>query len=150
MSHEVNGELMPVGGGDPVPLIRALLILGRRESCDVCLRFPNISGRHAEMAFRNGYWYIKDLNSTNGVKVNGSRVHEKVLHPKDQITIGKRIYTIEYEPPAGRTAAEEVEEDIHSQSLLQKAGLERPPRRTDTRGRRLFDPTDFLQDEDEG
>src|SRR5438445_315500 len=77
MSQDVNGELVPVGGGDPIPLIRAVMILGRRESCDIPLRFPNISGQHAEMSFRNGYWYIKDLNSTNGIKVNGNRVQEK-------------------------------------------------------------------------
>ena len=39
-----NGELVPVGGGDPIPLIRPILTLGRRESCDICISFPNISG----------------------------------------------------------------------------------------------------------
>ncbi len=155
MSQEVNGELVPVGGGDPIPLIREQLVLGRRESCDICLRFPNISGKHAEMQFRKGYWYIRDLNSTNGIKVNGVRVQEKMLHPKDEITIGKRLYSIHYEMPVGGTAAEEIEEDIMSQSLLQKAGLERPRRtegkgRTDSRGRRVFDPAEFLlNDEDD-
>ncbi len=147
MSLEVNGELVPIGGGDPIPLIRPILILGRRESCDVCLRFPNISGQHAEMSFRDGYWYIKDLNSTNGVKVNGNRVQEKMLHPKDEIAIGKRTYTIEYELPAGRTAHEEVEEDIRSQSLLQKAGLEK--RRPEKKKGRLIDPAEFLLDDEE-
>jgi adenylate cyclase len=154
MSLEVNGELVPVGGGDPIPLIRDNLVLGRRETCDIPLRFPNISGRHAELQFRNGYWYIKDLNSTNGIKVNGNRVQEKILHPKDEISIGKRLYTIQYEPPAGRTAVEEVEEDIMSQSLLQKAGLERKRRteskgRTDSQGRRIIDPAEFLLRDDD-
>jgi hypothetical protein len=57
------------------------------------------------------------------------RVQEKLLHPKDEIAIGKRKYTIHYELPADRRALEEVvEEDIMSQSLLEKAGLERPRR----------------------
>src|SRR5436309_1795976 len=55
MSFQVNGELVPAGGGDNIPLIRELLTIGRRESCDICMRFPNISGLHAEMSFRNGY-----------------------------------------------------------------------------------------------
>lgn len=154
MSQEVNGELVPAGGGDPIPLIREVLVLGRRETCDICLRFPNISGQHAEMSFRKGYWYIKDLNSTNGIKVNGVRVQQKMLHPKDEISIGKRLYTIQYEMPAGGRPVEEEEEEIMGQSLLQKAGLERPRRteprqRTDSQGRRSFDPADFLLSEDD-
>src|SRR5438132_4050444 len=81
MSGKGNGELIPVGGGDAIPLIRDHLSMGRRESCDICLRFPNISGVHCEMTFQDGYWLIKDMGSTNGIKVNGSRVKKRVLHP---------------------------------------------------------------------
>jgi pSer/pThr/pTyr-binding forkhead associated (FHA) protein len=148
MNHEVHGELQPIGGGDAIPLIRDLLTLGRRESCDICLRFPNISGVHAQLSFRNGYWYVRDMNSTNGVKVQGVRVQEKLLHPRDELTIGKRKYIIEYELPADRRALDEVvEEDIMSQSLLEKAGLERP--KTERTKRKppssaSFDAGDFL------
>ncbi len=125
MSFKVNGELVPTGGGDNIPLIREKMSVGRRETCDVCLRFPNISGLHAEMTFRSGYWFIKDCNSTNGVKVNGVRVQEKILHPRDRVTIGKRDYVIKYEAPAGhKNNLEEVqEEDVLSMSLLERAGL---------------------------
>jgi pSer/pThr/pTyr-binding forkhead associated (FHA) protein len=148
MNYEVHGELQPIGGGDAIPLIRDVLTLGRRESCDICLRFQNISGVHAQLSFRNGYWYIRDMNSTNGVKVQGVRVQEKLLHPRDEITIGKRKYIIEYELPADRRALDEVvEEDIMSQSLLEKAGLERPQTERSKRKSPTsssFDPGDFL------
>jgi adenylate cyclase len=150
MSFRANGELVPAGGGDNIPLIREVLTVGRRDSCDICLRFANVSGIHAELNFRNGYWYIKDRNSTNGIKVNGVRVQEKMLHPRDRITIGKRHYTIEYELPADHMGKlEEVqEEDIMSQSLLEKAGLEKPRRDRDTgRRSRGVGPADFLLDE---
>ncbi|HZU38115.1 MAG TPA: FHA domain-containing protein [Gemmataceae bacterium] len=149
MNLQPHGELVPTGGGDIIPLLRESLTVGRRESCDICMRFPNVSGIHCEFLYRNGYWYIRDLNSTNGVKVNGLRVQEKLLHPKDEISIGKRRYTIHYELPADRRALEEVvEEDIMSQPLLEKAGLERPRDRVE-RGRRSFDPADILlNDED--
>src|SRR3954467_6488048 len=88
MSFQANGELVPAGGGDNIPLIREALTIGRRDTCDICLRFPNVSGVHAELTFRNGYWYLRDRNSTNGIKVNGVRVLEKMLHPRDRITIG--------------------------------------------------------------
>lgn len=146
MKYEVHGELQPIGGGDPVPLLRDVLTLGRRESCDVCLKFPNISGVHAKMEFRDGYWYIRDMNSTNGIKVQGIRVQEKLLHPHDEVTIGKRKYIIDYELPADRRALDEVvEEDIMSQSLLEKAGLERhKSERPASKTKASFDPGDFL------
>jgi len=145
MSVEAKGELVPVGGGDAIPLIRDTLVLGRRESCDIPLRFPNVSGMHCELSFRDGYWYIRDLNSTNGVKVNGTRVQLKLLHPNDEITIAKRRYQIRYDLQAGRRAMEEIEEDIMDQSLLEKAGLEKPkPRHHDERPTKPFDPADFL------
>jgi adenylate cyclase len=147
MTSTIQGELLPIGGGDPIPLIRPVLIVGRRESCDIPLRFPNISGHHAELSFRNGYWFIRDLGSTNGIKVNGMRVQEKLLHPKDEIAIAKRRYTILYELPVGARAQEEVEEDFMGQSLLEKAGLERPnkkPPRIDSSGRKVVDPAAFF------
>ena len=150
MTLRANGQLVPVGGGDSIPLIRELLTIGRRESCDICMKFPNISGVHCELIFRSGYWYVRDRNSTNGVKVNGTRVQEKLLHPDDEISIGKRRYVIRYELPADRRALDEMEEDIMSQSLLEKAGLERPRRdREPPKKGKGFDPADFLLADDD-
>jgi pSer/pThr/pTyr-binding forkhead associated (FHA) protein len=146
MDHQVHGELVPMGGGDNIPLIRELLTVGRRESCDICMQFPNISGLHCELNFRNGYWYIRDFNSTNGVKVNGARIGDKLLHPGDEILIGKRRYTIQYNLPADQRALEEeTAEDIMSQSLLERAGLEKPKRdRSRKRKAKDVDPADLL------
>jgi adenylate cyclase len=156
MSFEVNGELCPVGGGDNIPLIRPVLTLGRRESCDICMRFPNVSGLHCELNFRNGYWYIKDCGSTNGVKVNNVRVQEKLLHPKDEITIAKKRYVIQYELPSDHRTAlleDQEEEDILSTSLLEKAGLEKPqrdPRRGKTPKKTAHDDAlDYLLGDDQ-
>src|SRR5438552_11548484 len=112
MSFQPNGELVPEGGGDNIPLIRERLTLGRRESCDICLRYANISGLHCELVFRDGFWWIKDLGSTNGLKVNDTKVPRKLLQPGDRITIAKRTYTIDYDMPVGTPVMEELEEDI--------------------------------------
>ena len=133
MSFKPNGELVPEGGGDNIPLIRENLTVGRRESCDIRLPFPNVSGMHCELAFKDGFWWIKDLGSTNGIKVNGVRVPRKLLHPGEKITIAKKTYTIEYQPPVGKRAMEELmeemeDEDILSQPLLERAGLMKPAR----------------------
>ncbi len=65
-----------------------------------------------------------------GVKVNGVRVQEKMLHPRDRVTIGKRDYVIRYDAPANQMSQlEEVqEEDILSTSLMERAGLTRGKR----------------------
>ncbi len=130
MSLPIQGELVPVGGGDSIPLIRPTLTVGRRESCDICMRFPNISGLHCELSFHDGFWHVRDLNSTNGIKVNGMRVQERLLQPRDELTIGQRRYQIQYELAEGQSALAEVQEDIMGRSLLEKAGLERPRRPT--------------------
>ncbi len=151
MSLEPNGELIPVGGGDPIPLIRETLTVGRRESCDICMRLPTVSGLHCELNFRDGFWWIRDLGSTNGIKVNGVRVPRKLLQPQDTITIARRNFTIEYSVPVGKRAMEEMMEDNPmSQSLLEKAGLLRP--RRDPRGSAApkgYLPDHFLLDEDD-
>jgi pSer/pThr/pTyr-binding forkhead associated (FHA) protein len=146
-----NGELVPLGGGDSVPLVREVLTIGRRETCDICMRYPDVSSVHAQLTFQEGYWRIRDLNSTNGIKVNGARVLEKLLHPNDEISVGRRRkFTIEYELPAGRRALEEVEEDLLGTSLLEKAGLEKPKKPNEKGKKKSFDPADFLLgDEDD-
>jgi pSer/pThr/pTyr-binding forkhead associated (FHA) protein len=133
MPRSVLGELLPAGGGDTIPLIRPTMKVGRRESCDVCLRFPNISSIHCELSLKpEGYWVIRDLNSTNGIKVNGQRLRFRPLRPGDRLTIGKRDYTIQYElPTSSQKALEAVlteDEDILGQSLMEKAGLTKKSR----------------------
>lgn len=126
MGFSSKGELVPVGGGDPIPLIRLSMKIGRRESCDICLRFPNISGLHCELNYSGGCWQIIDLGSTNGVKVNGTRVDKKILRPGDEIAIANHRYKIEYslaEVANPEILEETVEEDFRKQSLLEKAGL---------------------------
>jgi pSer/pThr/pTyr-binding forkhead associated (FHA) protein len=150
MSYEVKGALIPVGGGDDIPLIKDRITIGRRESCDVCLRFPNISGQHVELIFEDDCWRIRDLGSTNGMKINGIRCQEKTLRPGDEISIANRKFTIEYNLPEGRQIVEStVQEDIMSQPLLERAGLVRPRRDKDGKpARPRKDPfADDLEDD---
>jgi adenylate cyclase len=132
MARPVMGELIPKGGGDPIPLIKSTMTLGRRESCDICLRFHNVSSIHCEFSFRDGYWSIRDRDSTNGIKVNGEKLRFRPLQPGDRITIGKRDYIIKYEQTiAGQKALEALlteKEDIYNQSLMEKAGLTKSSR----------------------
>jgi adenylate cyclase len=124
----IYGELLPIGGGDPIPLLKPTLTVGRRESADIVLRFPNVSGSHCELTLVDGYWTVTDLRSSNGIKVNGTRVTEQRLQPGDTISIAKHDYEIAYEPSRLGAAApveeKTVAESIFGRSLLESAGLE--------------------------
>ena len=109
-------------------MLKKNLLVGRRESCDVVLRFANVSAHHCQLALVGGYWYVKDLKSRNGVKVNGLRATEKRLDPGDTLSIAKHTYEVHYSPldlgAVGPPPAESFEGEVFSKSLLERAGLE--------------------------
>ena len=130
------GELVPLGGGDPIPLLKKTLVIGRRESCDIVLRFANVSGRHCELTVDQGYWFVSDKGSRNGTKVNGVRIAamRKRIDPGDTLAVAKHKYEVRYSPvddlgAVGPPPAEEEPiRDIMSRSLLERAGLRRRSR----------------------
>lgn len=121
------GELLPVGGGDPIPLLKPQLTVGRRESSDIVLRFPNVSGTHCELVLENGYWSVRDRGSSNGIKVNGTRVSDQRLEPGDVLSVAKHQFEVVYEPAklGAEALPESVEatNDLFSRPLLESAGL---------------------------
>ena len=122
------GELVPVGGGDPIPLLKKSLLIGRRESCDIVLRFSNVSAHHCQLTVNAGYWHVRDLQSRNGVKVNGVRVTDKRIDPGDILSIAKHKYEVHYSPidlgAVGPPPPDVPDADFFSKSLLERAGLE--------------------------
>ena len=101
----VLGVMKPVGGGDPVPLTKPEVTIGRRPSCDVQLDFENVSGKHCRLRFVNAVWHVRDLGSTNGTKLNGAALSsEHMVMPDDELGIASHVFTIDYEP-GGPTAA---------------------------------------------
>jgi predicted component of type VI protein secretion system len=124
------GELIPIGGGDSIPLLKPQLLVGRRESCDIVLRFANVSAHHCQLIVENGYLYVKDMHSSNGVKINDVRLdkgQQRRLSPGDVLAVAKHRYRVDYDPAelgaVGPPPAEDVSEEILSESLLARAGL---------------------------
>ncbi len=141
------GELLPLGGGDPIPLLKQQLLVGRRESCDIVLRFANVSAHHCQLSVQSGYWYVKDMGSKNGIKVNGVRYAERRLDPGDQLSVAKHQYEIKYSPAelgavGPPPANEELPNDIFGKSLLERAGLAKKPLNLPDDGQKRYDVTD--------
>jgi adenylate cyclase len=131
------GIMRPTGGGEDIPLRKDRLIVGRQDSNDIVLRFPNVSSKHCRLFVEQGYWFVKDLNSRNGTKVDNHRVTRKRLDPGMRISIAKHEYIIDYDPEALGAMGPPPADDDHIESLMrsslmERAGLAR--RRADDRG----------------
>ncbi|MEM9412053.1 MAG: FHA domain-containing protein [Planctomycetota bacterium] len=126
------GELVPIGGGDPIPLLKDRLRVGRRDGCDIVLNFSNISGHHALMEMEEGYWFVRDLKSRNGVKVDVKRINvgmKKRLDPGTTVRFAKHEYELDYDPHSlgayGSPPQDEQQDEVFGTSLLNRAGLKR-------------------------
>src|SRR5687768_11012753 len=124
------GELIPLGGGGSIPLLKSELMVGRREACDIVLRYANVSAQHCKLVVENGYWYVDDLGSSNGTKVNGSRVQRKRIDPGDTVAFAKHKFQMAYSPSdLGAIGPPPPDDDdfmqIMQKSLLDRAGLNR-------------------------
>jgi hypothetical protein len=63
-------------------------VIGRSKDCDLQLDDANASRRHAEVRQEGTSYWIIDLDSTNGLEVNGRRAKRAKLDTGDKITIG--------------------------------------------------------------
>lgn len=75
--------------------------IGRGSDCDVILADAHASRHHARLEVRGGVIVLTDLDSTNGLRVNGHRVREVVLGVGDRIELGQSVLRV-VQP--GRTA----------------------------------------------
>jgi hypothetical protein len=91
--HAAGSLLLP--DGSRVALGTEPVTIGRHAECDVVLEDSNISRRHAEIKRQGEDYLFVDLGSTNGSKVNGSRVKQHVLVDGDEITLGKTVLRFE-------------------------------------------------------
>jgi hypothetical protein len=69
------------------------ILLGRSRECDIQVEDPNVSRRHAELRQEGSTYWIVDLDSTNGIEVNGRRVKRAKLDPGDTFTVGSTDVT---------------------------------------------------------
>lgn len=78
--------------------------IGRTEGNDLVLNHPSVSRKHARVEGREGRWWIIDLKSTNGVKVNGNLITEAAVNAGDKILIGSVQLDVKAMPSVDFTA----------------------------------------------
>ena len=69
------------------------ILLGRSRECDIQVEDANVSRRHAELRQEGASYWIVDLESTNGIEVNGRRVKRAKLDSGDSFTVGSTDIT---------------------------------------------------------
>ncbi len=79
--------LQPLKNHKPIPIDRAVILVGRGEDCDVLITGSRkISRKHCCLVQSDQCFLIRDLGSTNGVWVNGKRVDQE-----SEIVDGDRV-----------------------------------------------------------
>ena len=96
--------LQTLAAGPDLRLDKPVMLLGRHEECDVQLNSAKVSRRHCIIAAVNDRLVIRDLGSTNGVRINGTRHEEGELHHGDELVIGNFRYRVSIgDEPTDRT-----------------------------------------------
>jgi hypothetical protein len=88
-------ELRPNGTQREITLDGAPLTIGRASDNGLVINDSRVSRHHARLQARRGTLVFTDLESTNGSRVNGSRVAEVALGEGDQIEIGDTVLVVE-------------------------------------------------------
>lgn len=81
--------------GERFVLGDTVVSIGRLPESTLVLEDPNVSRQHAEIRPSGNGFVLADLGSTNGSKVNGIKVSERVLQDGDELTFGSTSFRFE-------------------------------------------------------
>jgi pSer/pThr/pTyr-binding forkhead associated (FHA) protein len=82
--------------GATVEVNRPDMLVGRHSDADIRLPLPDVSRRHCRLVFVEGCWQVIDLNSLNGVHLNGEAVLQSALQPGDMLRVGGFTFLVEF------------------------------------------------------
>src|SRR5215213_4770812 len=80
-------RLVALDEGPDIPLDRTMVVVGRHPQCDARLDSLRVSRHHCCMTHDHGEVVVRDLGSTNGIRINGQRVEMGRLRPGDELSI---------------------------------------------------------------
>ena len=94
-------QLVALTEGPSILLDKPILLVGRHQECDIQIQSRKVSRRHCCIAQVSDYLVVRDLCSTNGVRINGVRVSEGSLKTGDELTIGNFRYEVRWTAQPG-------------------------------------------------
>ncbi len=81
ISAGVDGQIFALEGDR--------LVIGRADSCGICLKDNSVSSEHARLSHDSGGWRVVNLLSTNGTFVNNKKVSSAPLRNGDRLRLGR-------------------------------------------------------------
>jgi len=108
----MNARLVALDDGPNIDLNQAMIVVGRHPACDARLDSLRVSRHHCCMTHDNGELLIRDLGSTNGIRINGQRVEIGRLRPGDELSIAHIRYRLDDGVGHGGTLADSSSEPI--------------------------------------
>jgi predicted component of type VI protein secretion system len=95
--RHMPAQLLPLNDGPSILLDKPILLIGRHPECDIQIDSRKVSRRHCCIAQVADYLVVRDLGSTNGLRINGVRVLEGKLHAGDELTIGNNRFQVRWD-----------------------------------------------------
>src|ERR1035438_3175433 len=95
----MRAQLMPLDGGPPVEIGKEMMLVGRQEDCDLRLDHKSVSKMHCVIVKTDGLLLLRDLGSTNGTRVNGTRVRRAALLPNDKLSVANFHFRVLFGAP---------------------------------------------------
>lgn len=87
-SQEIpKNAFLIVNGTQVFPLNKSVITIGRMENNDLIVQEPQISRYHARLQAVRGQFNLRDLDSTGGTSVNGTRIKQAILNHGDVISL---------------------------------------------------------------
>ncbi len=98
------------------------IVIGRSRTSDVLFEDETVSRRHARLAVSQEVWWLEDLGSANGSRLNGVRVNEQLaLKDGDRLSLGQLEMVFRLDSVPARP------QPRHDHTIRTQPGQQRPP-----------------------
>jgi pSer/pThr/pTyr-binding forkhead associated (FHA) protein len=94
----MSARLLALDEGPDILIDQKIVVVGRHPACDARLDSLRLSRHHCCLSQEHGQIFVRDLGSTNGIRINGDRVEIGRLRAGDVLSIAHLRYRVEEGP----------------------------------------------------